>query len=162
MHHGPTRFEGRDDAPAWHRRYRPIEVVQGFTQSHWTTWSGNYLLGIPPDGQWGLCQKKMTKKYHTCWPFCWPWQCVGTVSSTLPDRRGRLSQKPLVAVIGRVLQPIHEIGQAFEGFLRVFTWLICWKASWVDVKAPNSIGEWHINWPPEGVIWSLWTLAEEG
>jgi hypothetical protein len=51
MHLRPSRFDARDDALAQHRRYRPIEGVQGFTRSHWTPLSDEYLLRIAPDGR---------------------------------------------------------------------------------------------------------------
>jgi hypothetical protein len=49
MHHGPTHFDGRDDAPARNCRYRPIEGVQGFTQSQWIIFLDVpiYLVKIP-------------------------------------------------------------------------------------------------------------------
>jgi len=48
MHFCPTRFDARIHAPARHRRYRPIEGVQGFARSHWTPSSGEYSHRIAP------------------------------------------------------------------------------------------------------------------
>ncbi len=62
MHLRPSCFDARVDAPARHRRYRPIEDVQGFTRSHWTPLSGEYLLRIAPDGQRVQMLKKNEEK----------------------------------------------------------------------------------------------------
>jgi hypothetical protein len=62
MHLRPTRFDGRADAPARHRRHRPIEGVQGFTRSHWTPLSGEYSGRIAPDGRRGRMPKKNDEK----------------------------------------------------------------------------------------------------
>jgi hypothetical protein len=62
MHLRPTRFDGRADAPARHRRHRPIEGVQGFTRSHWTPLSGEYSERIAPDGRRGRMPKKNDEK----------------------------------------------------------------------------------------------------
>jgi hypothetical protein len=43
---------------------------------------------------------------------------------------------PLSAAIGRVLQPIVAIGQAYLGFFQVFSLSTCTKRSRVDAKAP--------------------------
>jgi hypothetical protein len=73
----PSRFDARVDALAQHRRYRPIEGVQGFTRSHWTPLSGLYSLRIAPDGQGGQMQKKNDEKV----PY------LSAVSLTLSVRR---------------------------------------------------------------------------
>ncbi len=62
MHLRPTRFDARDDAPARHRRYRPMEGVQGFTQSHWTLSSGKYSRRIAPADCGVAMQKKNDEK----------------------------------------------------------------------------------------------------
>jgi hypothetical protein len=61
VHPDATRFDARVHAPARHHRYRLIEGVQGFTQSHWTPPSGKYLGRIAPDGR--RVQKPL-KKYE--------------------------------------------------------------------------------------------------
>ena len=62
MHPDATRFDARVHAPARHRRYRPIEGVQGFTRSHWTPPSGEYSGRIAPDGRRGQMPKKNDEK----------------------------------------------------------------------------------------------------
>jgi hypothetical protein len=41
-------FEGLADAPEQYRRHCPMRHVQGYSGSHWTPASGNYLLCIAP------------------------------------------------------------------------------------------------------------------
>jgi hypothetical protein len=57
-----TRFHGRDDAPVQCRVHCPMEVVQGFTRSHWTPPLGKYFLRIIPADNGVACKKKTTKK----------------------------------------------------------------------------------------------------
>jgi hypothetical protein len=57
-----TRFNGRDDAPVQCCVHRPMEVVQGFTRSHWTPPSGKYFLRIIPADNGVACKKKNDKK----------------------------------------------------------------------------------------------------
>jgi hypothetical protein len=41
-----------------------------------------------------------------CWPFWWPWWCIGMIPHALPNGGGQgLHQKPLDATIGQVLCP---------------------------------------------------------
>jgi hypothetical protein len=42
------RFDGHGGAPEQHRQHRPMQHVQGYSGSHWTPASGNYLLHIAP------------------------------------------------------------------------------------------------------------------
>ena len=51
MHLRWSHFDARADAPARHRRHRPIEGVQGFTRSHCTPPSVEYSGRIAPDGR---------------------------------------------------------------------------------------------------------------
>ena len=39
-------FNGHGDALKWHKRHRPMQHFQGYTGSHWTPPSGDYLLRI--------------------------------------------------------------------------------------------------------------------
>ena len=57
-----TRFDGRDDAPVQCHVHFPMEGVQGFTRSHWTPPSGEYLLCIIPADNRVACKKKSTKR----------------------------------------------------------------------------------------------------
>ncbi len=43
-----ARFEGFADAPEQYRWHFPMRHVQGYSGSHWTPASGNYLLRIAP------------------------------------------------------------------------------------------------------------------
>ena len=133
MHLRPTRFDARDDAPARHRRYRPMEGVQGFTRSHWTPSSGEYSRCIAPADKRVAIRKKLMKKHHTCRPFHWPWRPAGTISSTSPDGGGlglRRSHWSLSSGDYRdnlCHRSVHcdEIGSIFEGNLWVNTTFAC-------------------------------------
>jgi hypothetical protein len=41
-----AHFEGLADAPEQYRQHCPMRHVQGYSGSHWTPASGNYLLRI--------------------------------------------------------------------------------------------------------------------
>ncbi len=43
-----SRFDGHGSAPERYRRHCPMQHVQGYSGSHWTPPSGNYLLPIAP------------------------------------------------------------------------------------------------------------------
>ncbi len=43
-----SRFDGHGSAPEQYRRHLPMGHVQGYSGSHWTPASGNYLLRITP------------------------------------------------------------------------------------------------------------------
>jgi hypothetical protein len=43
-----SRFGGHGGAPEQYRQHCPMRHVQGYTRSHWTPPSGNYLLRIAP------------------------------------------------------------------------------------------------------------------
>ncbi len=44
-----ARFEGLADAPEQYRRHFLMRHVQGYSRSHWTPASSNYLLCIAPE-----------------------------------------------------------------------------------------------------------------
>ncbi len=72
-----------------------------------------------------------------CWPFWWPWRCIGRILNALPNRVGPgLHYNQLDTTIGQVLWPIVAIGHACANFIDVFHRQTCSKRLLVDVKAP--------------------------
>ncbi len=141
MHLRPSRFDARVDALARHRRYRPIEGVQGFTRSHWKPLLGEYSLCIAPDGQRGRMPKKNDKKVPYLLAVLLALSVRRYVTKRIDRRRGPgLSRKPLVDASGRVWRPIYAIGQCFSVFFGFFSLSTCFSAGQDDVKAPNNIG----------------------
>ncbi len=55
------RFDGNSGAPERYR-HRPMRHVQGYSGSHWTLPSGNYLLRIAPVAARATANKTTTKK----------------------------------------------------------------------------------------------------
>ena len=72
---------------------------------------GQLLAPHCPSGHQGNYHQNNNQTIHPlCWPFWWPSWWSGTIPRILPDRDGSgLQWKPLVATIGRVLQPIVGI-----------------------------------------------------
>jgi hypothetical protein len=57
------RFDGHSNAPEQYRWHCPMQHVQGYSRSHWTLPSGNYLLHIVPAADRATANKTTTKKY---------------------------------------------------------------------------------------------------
>jgi hypothetical protein len=55
-----THFDGHADVPVQCRLHRPMEGVQGFTQSHWTPPLGEYSHRIAPADNKVVCKEKAT------------------------------------------------------------------------------------------------------
>jgi hypothetical protein len=83
-----TRFDSCDDAAVQCCIHCLLERVQGFTRSHWTPPSGEYLLRIIPSDNGVACKKKITKKA----PYLLAISMAVVVrrydTGTLPDRGG--------------------------------------------------------------------------
>jgi hypothetical protein len=58
-----SRFDGRGDAPEQYRWHRPMRHVQGYSSSHWTPPSGDYLLHITPAAARATGKQTTIKKY---------------------------------------------------------------------------------------------------
>jgi hypothetical protein len=56
------RFDGHSGAPEQCRWHRLMRHVQGYSKSHWTLPSGNYLLRIAPAAARATANKTTTKK----------------------------------------------------------------------------------------------------
>ncbi len=142
MHLRPTRFDARVDALARHRRYRPIEGVQGFTRSHWTPLSGEYSLRIAPDRQRGRMPKKKRRKSTIL---------VGRFARTVGAQVRNQAHRPTEEVQGypesHWSTPPGEYGgryiktgHYFPFFFEFFSLSTRFSAGQDDVKAPNNIG----------------------
>jgi hypothetical protein len=58
-----SRFDGHGGVPVQYEAHCPMQHVQGYTKSHWTLPSGNYLLRIAPAATRETANKTMTKTY---------------------------------------------------------------------------------------------------
>jgi hypothetical protein len=58
-----ARFEGFADALEQYRRHRPMRHVQGYSRSHWTLASGDYLLRIAPAAARATGKQTTINKY---------------------------------------------------------------------------------------------------
>jgi hypothetical protein len=58
-----ARFEGLADAPEQYRRHRLMRHVQGYSGSHWTLASGDYLLRIAPAATRATGKQTTINKY---------------------------------------------------------------------------------------------------
>ncbi len=141
MHLHPSRFNARVDAPARHRRYRPIEGVQGFTQSHWTPPSGEYLLRIAPDGQRVRMPLKKYKKVPYLSAVLLALSMRRYVTKHIDRRRG---SRAIPEATGRRLRASMAADichrSVFFLFFQVFSSSTRFSAGQDDVKAPNNIG----------------------
>jgi hypothetical protein len=57
------RFNGHGGAPEQYRRHHPMWHVQGYSGSHWTPPSGNYLLRITPAAAMATGKQTTINKY---------------------------------------------------------------------------------------------------
>jgi hypothetical protein len=58
-----NRFDGHSNAPEQYRQHRPMRHVQGYSGSHWTPPSGNYLLRIAPAATRATGKQTTINKY---------------------------------------------------------------------------------------------------
>jgi hypothetical protein len=58
-----SRFDGHSGAPEQYRRHRPMRHVQGYSGSHWTPPSCNYLLRIAPAAARATGKQTTINKY---------------------------------------------------------------------------------------------------
>ena len=141
MHLRRSHFDARADAPARHRRHRPIEGVQGFTRSHWTPPLGEYLGRIAPDGQ----RVQMPLKKYEKVPY------LSAVSLALSVRRyvtkriaRRRGSRAIPEATGRRLRASMAADICHRSvFFRDFSSFLSstrFSAGQDDVKAPNNIG----------------------
>jgi hypothetical protein len=56
-------FDGHGDAPEQYRQHPPMRHVQGYSGSHWTPPSGNYLLRIAPAAARATGKQTTINKY---------------------------------------------------------------------------------------------------
>ena len=63
MHLVRRRFDGHRGAPEQYRRHRSMRHVQGYSGSHWTPASGDYLLHIAPASARATINKTTIKQY---------------------------------------------------------------------------------------------------
>ena len=56
-------FDGHGGATEQYRRHRPMRHVQGYSGSHWTLASGNYLLRIAPAATKATGKQTTINKY---------------------------------------------------------------------------------------------------
>jgi hypothetical protein len=57
------RFDGHGSAPEQYRQHRPIQHVQGYSESHWMPALGNYLLRIAPAAARATGKQTTINKY---------------------------------------------------------------------------------------------------
>jgi hypothetical protein len=57
------RFDGHGGAPEQYRWHRPMWYVQGYSGSHWTPPSGDYLLCIAPAAARATGKQTTINKY---------------------------------------------------------------------------------------------------
>jgi hypothetical protein len=57
------RFDSHGGAPEKYRQHRPMRHVQGYSGSHWTPPSGNYLLRIAPAATRATGKQTTINKY---------------------------------------------------------------------------------------------------
>jgi hypothetical protein len=57
------RIDGHDGAPEQYRWHRQMRHVQGYSGSHWTLASGNYLLRIAPAAARATGKQTTINKY---------------------------------------------------------------------------------------------------
>jgi hypothetical protein len=55
-------FDGHGGPPVQYKAHRPMQHVQGYSESHWTLPSGNYLLCMAPAAARETANKTTTKK----------------------------------------------------------------------------------------------------
>jgi hypothetical protein len=56
-------FDGHGGAPEQYRQHRPMQHVQGYSRSHWTPASGDYLLRIAPTAARATGKQTTINKY---------------------------------------------------------------------------------------------------
>ncbi len=56
-------FDGHGGAPEQYQRHRPMRHVQGYSRSHWTPASSNYLLLIAPAAARATGKQTTINKY---------------------------------------------------------------------------------------------------
>jgi hypothetical protein len=57
------RFDGHGGPPVQYEAHRPMQHVQGYSGSHWTPTSGNYLLRIAPAAARATGKQTTINKY---------------------------------------------------------------------------------------------------
>jgi hypothetical protein len=57
------RFDGHGGPPVQYEAHRPMKHVQGYSGSHWTPASGNYLLPIAPAAARATGKQTTINKY---------------------------------------------------------------------------------------------------
>jgi hypothetical protein len=57
------RFDGHGSPPVQYKAHHPMQHVQGYSRSHWTPPSGDYLLHIAPAAARATANKTMTQKW---------------------------------------------------------------------------------------------------
>ncbi len=55
-----SRFDGHGGAPEPYRRHRPMRCIHGYSGSHWTPASSNYLLVLPQRLPWQQAYKQQS------------------------------------------------------------------------------------------------------
>jgi hypothetical protein len=56
-------FDGHGGPPMQYKAHRPMQHVQGYSGSHWTPLSGNYLLRIAPAAARATGKQTTINKY---------------------------------------------------------------------------------------------------
>jgi hypothetical protein len=56
-------FDGHGGLPVQYKAHRPMQHVQGYSRSHWTPASGNYLLCIAPAATMATGKQTTINKY---------------------------------------------------------------------------------------------------
>jgi hypothetical protein len=56
-------FDGHGGPPVQYKAHRPMQHVQGYSRSHWTPASGNYLLRMAPVAARATGKQTTIKKY---------------------------------------------------------------------------------------------------
>jgi hypothetical protein len=56
-------FDGHGSAPVQYKAHHPMQHIQGYSRSHWTPASGNYLLRIAPEATRETVKQTTINKY---------------------------------------------------------------------------------------------------
>ncbi len=133
-----VRFDGHGGALEQNRRHCPMRHVQGYSGSHWTPSSGNYLLRIAPAAARATGKQTTINKYtykaglfdgHGDAPVCNPAHCL------MEDVQG-FTRSHWMPPSGEYYVQDHKKDMAMMVFFDVFYRQNHRKRSRVNAKTP--------------------------
>ncbi len=129
-------FDGHGGVPEQYRWHCLMWHFQGYSGSHWTLPSGNYLLCIAPVAARATGKQTTIKKIHLKrWPFWWPWQW--RMSRASLEATGRRHRASIMS---------NNINRTWlRRFFNVFIVKTVGNGHGLTLRPLFLIGVWHIN-----------------